>query len=107
MHQLTLQIFPWLFLQGKPMVELGAHSSVPKEWKFPDISVPSNHRAAVLLPSSCSSSTWVGNSVCEPQVGRRQQDMAQDGAVCVAEAAVPPCWIRTAQDSLAQGHGGL
>lgn len=94
-------------LAGQTHGGAGSTQFCSQRMEVPDVSVPSNHRAAVLLPSSFSSSAWMGNSVCETQVGRRQQDVAQGGAVCVAEAAVPPCWIRRAQDILAQGHGGV
>lgn len=53
MHQLTLQIPPWLFLQGKPTVGLGAHSFVPKEWKF---QMFLSHPTTVLLSSSPAAS---------------------------------------------------
>lgn len=107
MHQVILQIppIPWLFTQGKPRMGLGAYVFVPKAQKFPDVSLPLNQSPALLLPTSFSSSTGMGNPRRVPRVSRRKQNMAQGllGQSCFGGwGSYSTLLGQEAQDSLAQ-----
>lgn len=103
MHQPTLQIPPQLFLQSEPM------------WGWEHtVFFPKNGSSLIFLshptlcccpaPQQLQPLCWLGNSECEPQVGRRQQDGSGWSCWC-GEAAVPLSCSKRVQVSLAQGHG--
>lgn len=110
-HQVTLQILqiPWLFMQGKLKMGLKAYIFVLKRQKFLDTSLLHPQSPAFLLPPASSLPLRREiHGVCTEWAGASRTWLRACcvGAVLVADAAIPPYWVRRAQDSLVQWHEG-